>query len=357
MHRDTNQNTIVHMNRHSMKLVWFCSFFAAVATVKAAPPAASGNFVLVVHGGAGNYAGAPKDQIEARRIVIAKAVQAGYNVLVRSGASIDAVEAALRVMEDSGLFDAGRGAYYTREGVPELDAAIMDGRTLGAGSVASVKHIANPIHLARLVMEKTPHVLLVSAGAEEFAKSQGIELVSPYYFYNEHEWEQYKKAAEEKKKTSSLFREAEHGTVGAVALDQAGNLAAGTSTGGTVLKMPGRVGDSPIIGAGTYANNQSCAVSGTGVGEFFMRNIVAADICERVRYLHVPLDQAANEVVMKELVEQHGEGGVIALDRQGNVATTYNTTAMLTGTVRADGKIRLQGWSKTAEPVIVPAVK
>ncbi|MBZ5591469.1 MAG: isoaspartyl peptidase/L-asparaginase [Acidobacteriia bacterium] len=319
--------------------------------------AAPADFVLVAHGGAGNYGEMPPAAIEARRAVIIQAVRAGYEILSRGGASLDAVEATIRVMEDSGLFDAGRGAYYTREGVPELDAAIMDGRTLGAGSVASVKHIANPIHLARLVMEKTPHVLLVGPGAEEFAKSQGIELVSPYYFFNEREWNQYKKAVEEKKKTSALVREDEHGTVGVVALDQAGNLAAGTSTGGTTLKMPGRVGDSPIIGAGTYANNQSCAVSGTGVGEFFMRNIVAADICERVRYLHVPVDQAANDVVMKELVDQHGEGGVIALDRQGNVATTFNTTGMMTGTVRADGKIIMKGWSKTAEPVIVPAAK
>ena len=319
--------------------------------------AAPADFVLVAHGGAGNYGEMPPAAIEARRAVIIQAVRAGYEILSRGGASLDAVEATIRVMEDSGLFDAGRGAYYTREGVPELDAAIMDGRTLGAGSVASVKHIANPIHLARLVMEKTPHVLLVGQGAEEFAKSQGIELVSPYYFFNEREWNQYKKAVEEKKKTSALVREDEHGTVGVVALDQAGNLAAGTSTGGTTLKMPGRVGDSPIIGAGTYANNQSCAVSGTGVGEFFMRNIVAADICERVRYLHVPVDQAANDVVMKELVDQHGEGGVIALDRQGNVATTFNTTGMMTGTVRADGKIIMKGWSKTAEPVIVPAAK
>jgi beta-aspartyl-peptidase (threonine type) len=220
-----------------------------------------------------------------------------------------------------------------------------------------VKHIANPIHLARLVMEKTPHVMLVGDGAERFAQSQGIELVSPFYFYNEHLWEMYERAKseDEKKKTSELLRDQEHGTVGVVALDESGNLAAGTSTGGTALKMPGRVGDSPIIGAGTYANNQSCGVSGTGVGEFYIRNIVAADICERVRYLHVSLEQAANDVVMKELVEQHGEGGIIAIDPHGNVATTYNTNGMMTGTVRADGKITMKGWSKSAEPMIFPA--
>src|ERR1700734_2839513 len=230
-----------------------------------------------------------------------------------------------------------------------MDAAIMDGRTLQAGSVASVKHVANPIHLARLVMEKTPHVLLVGEGAEEFAKSQGIELVSPYYFYTEREWKRFQDAQKEKKAGSG------HGTVGAVALDQAGNLAAGTSTGGTVLKMPGRVGDSPIIGAGTYANNDSCAVSATGTGEFFMRNVVASDICARVRYLHVSLEQAANDVVMKELVAQHGDGGVIALDPKGNIATPFNTTGMMTGAVHADGKIKMSGWSKNATPVVVPA--
>jgi beta-aspartyl-peptidase (threonine type) len=323
----------------------------------AAPAALS--FVLVAHGGAGDYSRMTPEQIEVRRAAMVKAIQTGYGILVSGGASLDAVEATVRVMEDSGLFDAGRGGYYTREGVPELDAAIMDGRTLSAGSVASVRHIANPIHLARLVMEKTPHVLLVSGGAEEFAKSQGIELVSPYYFYNEREWERYNnaKSAEEKKKVSALRRDERHGTVGVVALDQAGNLAAGTSTGGTTMKMPGRVGDSPIIGAGTYANNQSCGVSGTGTGEFFMRNVVAADICERVRYLHVSLEQAANDVVMKELVEQHGDGGVIALDRQGDVATPFNTTGMMTGTVRADGKIIMKGWSRNADPFIVPAAK
>jgi beta-aspartyl-peptidase (threonine type) len=323
----------------------------------AAPPASS--FVLVAHCGAGDYSKAPPAFIESRRDAMIVVIKQGYAILAAGGTSLDAVETTIRSMEDSGLFDAGRGAYYTRAGVPEMDAAIMDGRTLAAGSVASLQHIANPIHLARLVMEKTPHVMLVGPGAEEFAKSQGIELVSPFYFYNEHLWESYKKAksAEEKKQSSALKgdRDDEHGTVGVVALDQQGNLAAGTSTGGTVMKMPGRVGDSPIIGAGTYANNESCGVSATGTGEFFMRNIVAADICERVRYLHVSLEKAADDVVMKELVDQHGDGGVIALDRQGNVTTPFNTTGMMTGSVRADGKIVLKGWSKTAEPIIVTA--
>lgn len=316
--------------------------FAAVAQ-----PAS--NFVLVAHSGAGDYSKMTPQTIEARRDGMLKAIRAGYAILARGGTGLDAVEATIRVMEDSGLYDAGRGAYYTKDGVPEMDAAIMDGRTLQAGSVASVKHIANPIHLARLVMEKTPHVLLVADGAEEFAKSQGIELVSPFYFYTEREWKRFQDADKAKKTGSG------HGTVGVVALDMSGNLAAGTSTGGTVLKMPGRVGDSPIIGAGTYANNDSCAVSATGTGEYFMRNVVASDICARVRYLHVTVEQAANEVVMKELVAQNGDGGVIALDRQGNIATPFNTNGMMTGAVHADGKIKLSGWSKNAEPVSASA--
>jgi beta-aspartyl-peptidase (threonine type) len=305
-------------------------------------------FVLVAHSGAGDYSKMTPQIIEARRDGMVKAIRTGYAILARGGTGMDAVEATIRVMEDSGLYDAGRGAYYTSEGVPEMDAAIMDGRTLQAGSVASLKHIANPIHLARLVMEKTPHVLLVADGAEEFAKSQGIELVSPYYFYTEREWKRFQDAQKQKHQGSG------HGTVGVVALDMAGNLAAGTSTGGTVLKMPGRVGDSPIIGAGTYANNDSCAVSATGTGEYFMRNVVASDICARVRYLRVTLEQAANDVVMKELVAQNGDGGVIALDRQGNIATPFNTAGMMTGAVEAGGKIKMSGWSKTAEPLLVP---
>ena len=328
---------------------------AAARVPRPAQPAAaespqqSHDFVLVIHGGAGNYKNQTPEQLEARSAAITRAAEAGAAILRQGGRSIDAVEASLRVMEDSGMFDAGRGAYYSQAGVPELDAAIMDGKTLQAGSVASVRHIANPISLARMVMERTKHVMLVGAGAEEFARAQGVTLVAPFYFFNEREWKRYQdRAAAAEKKNSRLTNplpsqeEHVHGTTGAVALDQAGNLAAGTTTGGTSFKMSGRVGDSPIIGAGTYANNESCAVSGTGEGEFFMRNIVAADICERVRYLRLPLEQVANDVVMKELVAQHGEGGVIALDRQGHVATPFNTNGMIHAIVRADGKITIE---------------
>src|SRR5580704_3232695 len=370
--RTPNQNSVDHnVPEAAMKLIRFAALYLLAALValpfvdglrtSAAPPVSK--FVLVAHCGAGDYSKAPPAYIQSRREALADAIKQGYKILAAGGTSLDAVETTIRSMEDSGQFDAGRGAYYTRAGVPEMDAAIMDGNTLAAGSVAALQHIANPIHLARLVMEKTPHVMLVGTGAERFAESQGIDLVSPYYFYNERLWQQYQRAkekdAEDKKKSSALPAApiTEYGTVGVVALDQHGNLAAGTSTGGTTYKMPGRVGDSPIIGAGTYANNESCGVSGTGVGEFFMRNIVAADICERVRYLHVPLEQAANDVVMRELVEQNGEGGVIALDHQGNVATAFNTTGMITGTVRPDGKIEMKGWSKTAEPIFVPATQ
>src|SRR6201981_79428 len=237
-------------------------------------------------------------------------------------------------MENSGQFDSGRGAYYTRDGVPEMDAAIMDGRTLAAGSVAALQHIANPIHLARLVMEKTPHVMLVGPGAERFAQSQGIELVSPYYFYNEHLWQQYNRAkekeTEDKKKSSALPADpiSEHGTVGVVALDRHGNLAAGTSTGGTTFKMPGRVGDSPIIGAGTYANNESCGVSATGTGEFFIRLTVARTICALVQYKGMRLQEAADDVIQRQLTALHGDGGIIAMTPDGQIAWSFNSPGM-----------------------------
>lgn len=324
--------------------IFILACIAAGNRAHPAPPPEE-KFVLVVHGGAGDWSKEPPEQLNTEKAGIKKAAEAGYKILSTGGSSLDAVEATLRFMEDSGIFNAGRGAYYDREGVPELDSAIMDGRTLGAGAVASVRHIANPISLARMVMEKTPHVLLVGDGAEQFAKSQGVELLSPFYFYNEQHWKSFQEIKTKEKNKSGQIPAARpyiYGTVGAVALDQSENLAAGTSTGGTPLKMPGRVGDSPIIGAGTYANNDSCAISGTGVGEFYIRDTVAADICARVRYLHVSLAQAADDVVMKELVEQKGEGGIIGIDRQGHVAAPFNSNGMLRATVSSGGKITVK---------------
>jgi L-asparaginase / beta-aspartyl-peptidase len=333
-----------HMHSHLLLcvlLVIVCGMVADGRQPSRTPSSGAPGFALVVHGGAGDYSKILPEQIRARRTAMTEAMRVGYNILAKSGSSLDAVEATIRTLENSGAFDAGRGGYYTRDGIPELDSAIMDGRTLRAGAVASVRHIANPISLARLVMEKTPHVLLVGEGAEEFAKSQGVPLQSPYYFFNPQEWERYQKLKATNGKSDAVLGPGGdvRGTVGVVALDQAGNLAAGTSTGGTTWKMPGRVGDSPLIGAGTYANNDSGAISATGVGEFFIRNVVAADICARVRYLHVSLEQAANDVVMKELVAQKGEGGIIGLDRQARVAMVFNTNGMMRGVVRTDGKI------------------
>ena len=327
---------------------------AAQAPTQASSAAQRPKFMLVVHGGAGTITRAEMtpQKDSAYRTTLTRAIRAGYDVLNAGGASLDAVRAVINVLEDSPLFNAGKGAVFTNAGTNELDAAIMDGSTLKAGAVAGVKHIKNPIDLARLVMDRSPHVMLVGAGAEEFAKQQGMKLVPQSYFYTKERWESLQKAkAEERRRAgvagATAMRDApdetrgdeKHGTVGAVALDAHGNLAAGTSTGGTTNKRWGRVGDSPIIGAGTYANNQSCAVSATGTGEYFIRNVVAHDICARMLYKGVPLAQAADEVVMQVLVAQNGDGGVIALDKDGNFAMPFNTEGMYRGYVGPDGKI------------------
>jgi beta-aspartyl-peptidase (threonine type) len=334
---------------------------APSASPQATPSAAQRpRFMLVVHGGAGTITRAEMtpQKDSAYRTTLTRAIRAGYDVLDRGGASLDAVRAVINVLEDSPLFNAGKGAVFTNAGTNELDAAIMDGSTLKAGAVAGVKHVKNPIDLARLVMERSPHVMLVGAGAEAFAKEQGMALVPQSYFFTKERWEslQKAKAAERRRGVAgsggaggagaTARREAldealdeTHGTVGAVALDAQGNLAAGTSTGGTTNKRWGRVGDSPIIGAGTYANNQSCAVSATGTGEYFIRNVVAHDICARMLYQGVPLAQAADEVVMRVLVAQNGDGGVIAVDKDGNIAMPFNTEGMYRGYVGPDGRI------------------
>ena len=338
--------------------IGFIALFAFSTAAGAQAKSAAPPFALVIHGGAGTMRRETMTPVmeKAYRDTLTIALRRGYDILARGGSSLDAVEAVIRIMEDSPLFNAGKGAVFTSAGTNELDASMMDGRTLAAGAVAAVQRVRNPISLARLVMEKSPHVMMVGAGAEEFARLQGVEQVAPHYFWTERRWKQYedaKRAADSARTGGSRLQpslgsgrgnepgEGEHkfGTVGAVALDKAGNLAAGTSTGGTSMKRFGRVGDAPIIGAGTYANNASCAVSATGDGEFFIRNNVAADICARVRYTGVSIHRAADDVVMKVLVAQRGGGGVIAMDPKGNIATPFNTSGMYRGWVSADGKI------------------
>ena len=332
--------------RRSAACVGLFAALASPAVVRSQASSAP-KFAIVIHGGAGTITRSSMTPAMERAYfdTLTIALRRGYDILARGGSSLDAVEAAIRVMEDSPLFNAGKGAVFTANGVNELDASIMDGRTLGAGAVAAVEHVKNPISLARLVMEKSPHVMMVGTGAEEFAKSQGVQLVAPYYFWTERRWQGYERARAraDSGKASALAGDGhKYGTVGAVALDKNGNLAAGTSTGGTEMKRYGRVGDSPIIGAGTYANNLSCAVSGTGDGEFFIRNNVAADICARVRYSRMSLQQAADEVINKELVAQRGGGGIIAMDRAGNIVATFNTEGMYRAWIDSSGKVTVK---------------
>src|SRR4029453_10088113 len=288
---------------------------------------------LVIHTGAGAFTLASLgDRREPMRAAMTQALSAGHLWLSEVGSSLDAVQASIVILEDSPLFNAGKGAVFTHEGTNELDASIMDGGTMKAGAVAGLKHIKNPIRLARLVMEKSPHVMMAGEGAEAFAKEQGgIEFVDQKYFYTDRAWKALQDALAAEKKAAPA--DDHHGTVGAVALDQQGNLAAGTSTGGLTNKRFGRIGDSPIIGAGTYANNQSCGISSTGVGEFWIRYTVAHDICARVQYRGVSIQGAAHDIIQGGLKPIGGEGGVIGLDAHGNVMMSFNTTGMGRGYV------------------------
>lgn len=292
----------------------------------------SPKFGLVIHGGAGTIL--KKNMTPEKEAAyiekLNEALSAGYKILESGGASLDAVNAATNILEDSPLFNAGKGAVLTEKGEAELDASIMDGKTLAAGAVAGVKHIKNPINLARLVMERSPHVMMIGEGAEEFAKQNNYELVENKYFITEERWQQYLKIKEAQDK--------KHGTVGCVALDKNGNLAAGTSTGGMMMKKFGRVGDAPIIGAGTYANNSTCAVSATGHGEYFIRLGVARDISSLIEYKNYSLDQAANEVINVKLTKLGGTGGVIAIDKNGNISLPFSTEGMFRGYYLSDDK-------------------
>jgi len=295
--------------------------------------------ILVIHGGAGVVRKEMTPEKEkAVRAGLEKALATGYAVLKSGGNSLDAVQKAIVVLEDDPNFNAGRGAVFNHEGKNELDASIMDGATQRAGAVANVHRIRNPIELARAVMEKSEHVMLIGDGAEQFAQSIGMPLVDPKYFYTEARWKALQQALEEEKaKSAEAGKTPHHGTVGAVALDVKGNLAAGTSTGGMTNKRFGRVGDSPIIGAGTYADAR-CAVSATGWGEFYIRATAARDICARVEFRGDELKKAADEVVLGIIPKLGGDGGVIALDKDGNIAAPFNTDGMFRAWVDRDGK-------------------
>lgn len=308
--------------------------------------AADGKVMLVIHGGAGTITRASMTEQREKeyREKLAEALRTGHRVLSEGGTSVDAVEATIRVMEDSPLFNAGKGAVFTSDGRNELDASIMEGRTKGAGAVAGVTIVRNPISAARAVMEKSKHVMMVGKGAELFATQAGLEIVDPSYFWTEPRWkslqqELMRELRESKPKAESAEeRERKFGTVGAVALDKAGNLAAGTSTGGMTNKKYGRVGDAPIIGAGTYAENESCAVSATGHGEFFIRWTVAHDIAALVKYRGMSVKDASEEVIHRKLAPVKGEGGVIVLDAKGNFALTFNSDGMYRGWIGSDGE-------------------
>src|SRR5687767_14105072 len=300
--------------------------------------------MLVVHGGAGTITrGSMTPEREKEyRAALEQSLRSGHAVLQRGGSSLDAVEAAIRILEDNPLFNAGKGAVFTHDGRNELDASIMDGKTRGAGSVAGVTIIRNPITAARAVMERSEHVMMVGRGAELFATKMGLEIVAPAYFWTERRWKALQKELLKDEPRAVLDftgdDEKKFGTVGAVALDQAGNLAAATSTGGMTNKQFGRVGDSPIIGAGTYADNESCAVSATGHGEFFIRWTVAYDIAALMKYRGLTVQQAGDEVIHKKLAPVKGEGGVIIVDAKGNFAMPFNSEGMYRGWIGADGQ-------------------
>jgi len=322
-------------------------------------PAQTGNrdVVLVIHGGAGTILKSQMspEKEKAYTAALNRALDKGYAILEKGGSALDAVEQAVRVLEDDSLFNAGKGAVFTNEGKNELDAAIMDGKTLKAGSVAGVTTIRNPITAARTVMDKSVHVLLTGKGAEQFAAEQGLEIVDPSYFFTESRWRGLQKAkrmdsvqekaADSLKKTSysELYETpsgwaGKYGTVGAVALDKNGNLAAATSTGGMTNKKYGRVGDAPIIGAGTYADNKTVAISCTGWGEYFIRLVMAKSISDRMEYGNMTLQKASEEMVMQRLPALGGDGGLIAVDKNGNIAMPFCTEGMYRGYIRQKGK-------------------
>ena len=314
---------------------------ATESPTEAEPPASeAAEYALVIHGGAGTILpeNMTPDKEKAIRAAMNAALDAGETILKNGGSAADAVEATIWVMEDSEYFNAGKGAVFTNAGINEMDASFMTGHDQNAGAVGGVTTIKHPISAARAVLEKSEHVLLSGKGANDFAIEQGLESVDPKYFYTEGRYQSLQRALEgEKVEQENEDVDKKHGTVGCVALDKSGNLAAGTSTGGMTNKRYNRLGDSPIIGAGTYADNATCGVSCTGWGEYFIRYAVAYDVHARMAYGGATLAEAADAVINQTLVEKGGTGGLIALDKYGNVAMPFNTPGMYRGYLKAGG--------------------
>ncbi|MES1243927.1 MAG: isoaspartyl peptidase/L-asparaginase [Acidobacteriota bacterium] len=330
------------MNRMP-KILWLLLLIPIFAGLMAAQPPEESQpkWSLAIHGGAGTM---PKNIPEAEKEAYLKSLRAaldvGRKVLAGGGTSLDAVEKVVRTLEDDPLFNAGKGAVFTHDGKNELDAAIMDGRDLSCGSVAGLHTVRNPISLARLVMEKSPHVFMVGDGAERFAEEMKVERVDPKYFFTQKRWDQLQEAL---RKEQEAQKEAKpKGTVGAVALDVHGNLAAATSTGGMTNKRYGRLGDVPVIGAGTYANNRTCAISATGWGEQFIKHTVAHDISALMEYRGMTLQQAADEVIHRKL--QKDDGGVIGVAHDGSIALVFNSEGMYRGAADSNGRFDVAIW-------------
>lgn len=314
-------------------------------------------FAIIIHGGAGTILkkNLTSETEAAYKAKLEEAIKVGYEILKNGGSSLDAVQKTINIMEDSPLFNAGKGAVFTNAETNELDASIMDGRTLNAGASAGTTTVRNPINLARVIMENSPHVMMAGTGAESFAKDQGLTIVDPSYFYTERRLNSLKRVKEKEAshakhidtESASLdfydsdIKDSKFGTVGCAALDKNGNLAAGTSTGGMTNKRFGRVGDAPIIGAGTYANNNSCAVSSTGWGEYFIRAMVAYDISALMQYKNLSLKKAAQEVIQKKIPELGGDGGIVAVDKNGNMVAEFNTAGMYRATMNDKGELEI----------------
>jgi L-asparaginase / beta-aspartyl-peptidase len=344
--------------------IWVTFAIVAIAMVVArggeAQASSKHKWAVVLHGGAGVIErSSMTPEAEAQyRAGITEAINAAGAVLDKGGSSLDAVEAAIKLLEDNPLFNAGRGAVFAADGTNQLDSAIMDGKSMMAGAVADVQHTRHPISLARAVMEHSQHVFLIGSGADAFAASQHLEQVPPSFFFTEHRWQQLEKELKKEglpvparpagappapTKPVAFFETPDnhkYGTVGVVALDREGNVAAGTSTGGLTAKHWNRVGDSPVIGAGTYASNQSCAVSGTGTGEYFIRLTMARSICALVQYKGMSLQAAADEMIQNQLTAMHGDGGIIAITPDGQMAWSFNSPGMFRAKLAEGGTVQ-----------------